>query len=88
MERGSKENEKAQQPRKTVQKQYFSYLDIQHNRHAVLFQLRFLSPNLHNNSQLIGGSALLSKFILFNSEYQSEAFRAFLRKLIFRIFSN
>lgn len=42
-----------QQPRKTVQKQYFSYLDIQHNRHAVLFQLRFLSPNLHNNSQLI-----------------------------------
>lgn len=53
VERGSKENEKAQQPRKTVQKQYFSYLDIQHNRHAVLFQLRFLSPNLHNNSQLI-----------------------------------
>lgn len=88
MERGSKENEKAQQPRKTVQKQYFSYLDIQHNRHAVLFQLRFLSPNLHNNSQLIGGNALLSKFILFSSEYQSEAFRAFLRKLIFRIFSN
>lgn len=88
VERGSKENEKAQQPRKTVQKQYFTNLSWYPTQPPYCFipAKIFISESAQQFS--IDRSALLSKFILFSSEYQSEVFRAFLRKLIFRIFSN